>query len=239
MNHMVSQYELFYVVGDSKEAELARIKEDVVKLIEEKGGTLAPEEAEEHRKLAYPIKHEIRGTYVTRRFTMPGVDERKKKDKEGMIAELSRQLELSKDVLRFILVRAEGLLPLGEREVVPQAIRRSRDGRQPAPVGRFETPMTSTVAVKPIVKEAPKTEVKTEVKAEVLPAPVETVRETPVVEKPVKAAAKTPAAKAKEESEETVATEEPKAKKPATKKKKETTLDEDEIDKKLDEVLNL
>ena len=221
---MVSQYELFYVVGDSKEAELARVKEDVLKLIVEKGGTLLPEEMEEHRKLAYPIKHEIRGTYVARRFTLPGVDERKKKDKEGMIAELSRQLELHHDVLRFILVRAEGLLPFGEREVVPQAARRGRDGRQQVPAGRFETPMTPTTP-KPVAKEVPQTETKEAVAAE----PVKEV----VVEKVAEPV--TPKVVVEEKPEVTA---EPKVKKPVA-KKKEKTLDEEEIDKKLDEVLNL
>jgi ribosomal protein S6 len=68
-NSMALEYELFYLVGEKKEAELPQIKETVAKLVTDFGGTFLAPATEESRKLAYEIQGEIRGTYIARRFT--------------------------------------------------------------------------------------------------------------------------------------------------------------------------
>lgn len=123
------EYELFYVVGESKDAELARIREDVAKLVVSFGGTFLPAETEEKRKLAYPVKKETRGTYIARRFTLPDKDER---DETGVnpevhpLVEINRALQLSKDVLRFLLLKAD-MLP--ELKAIPREERPKTESR--------------------------------------------------------------------------------------------------------------
>lgn len=106
------EYELFYLVGESKEAELPRIKEEVEAIITAEGGTFLAPATEEKRKLAYEVKNEIRGTYIARRFTLADRDEIEETGEVSEIhpqSRINRALTLSKDVLRFIIIRAEDL----------------------------------------------------------------------------------------------------------------------------------
>ena len=109
------EYELFYLVGETKEAELPRIKADVEALIVGEGATFLPGETVDKRKLAYSIKKEVRGTYIARRFTVPQEEETlaeelaKRKDEADFIARVTKKLNLSKDVLRFLILRADDL----------------------------------------------------------------------------------------------------------------------------------
>lgn len=104
------EYELFYLVGETKEAELPRIKEAVEKVVTDEGGALLAVETEEKRKLAYMVKKEVRGIYMAKRFTLPDHDE---VDPETVdvhpLAKINRALTLSKDVLRFLILRADTL----------------------------------------------------------------------------------------------------------------------------------
>ena len=106
------EYELFYLVGESKDAELPRIRQEVEKVVTDNGGTFLPPQTEEKRKLAYLVKKEVRGTYIARRFTLPDKDER---DEAGTVVDVhpitlvNRTLQLSKDVLRFLILSADDL----------------------------------------------------------------------------------------------------------------------------------
>ncbi len=119
------EYELFYLVGESKDAELSRIRQDVEKLVTDNDGTFLPPQTEEKRKMAYMVEKESRGTYIARRFTLPDKDER---DASGVVVDIhplvaiNRALQLSKDVLRFLIVNAEGMPELKaiEREERPR-----------------------------------------------------------------------------------------------------------------------
>lgn len=123
------EYELFYLVGESKDAELPRIREDVEKLIVSFGGTFLPAQTEEKRKLAYLVKKEVRGTYIARRFTLPDKDEQ---DEKGVasevhpLVEINRALQLSKDVLRFLIVSAKGM---PELKAIPREERPRTENR--------------------------------------------------------------------------------------------------------------
>lgn len=116
------EYELFYLVGESKDAELARIREDVEKLVVSFGGTFLPAQTEEKRKMAYPVKKEVRGTYIARRFTLPGKDDRESDPAVHPLTEINKALQLSKDVLRSLIINADGLPELKaiEREERPR-----------------------------------------------------------------------------------------------------------------------
>ena len=123
------EYELFYLVGESKDAELPRIREDVEKLVVSFGGMFLPAQTEEKRKLAYLVKKEVRGTYIARRFTLLDKDEQ---DAKGVapevhpLVEINRALQLSKDVLRFLIVSAKGM---PELKAIPREERPRTENR--------------------------------------------------------------------------------------------------------------
>jgi ribosomal protein S6 len=238
---MALQYELFYVVGDSHESTLPQIQEEVTKLVETQGGTWLEGEMIERRKLAYAIKKETRGTYIAKRFTLPNIDERKKTEKVASVAELSRQLELHKGVLRHVIVRAEGLPALGERETVPQI---ARPGRRDDRRGGDRRPDANQVREEAVdARLARKPEVAA-VAAPVAREEVKVAEVKPVVEEKVEATApkkiaKKEVVKTEKPVEEKAEEKEEAPKKRVTRKKKEVSIDEAEIDKKLDEVLNM
>jgi ribosomal protein S6 len=128
------EYELFYLVGESKNADLSRINEAVEKIITSNTGTFLAPRTEEKRKLAYSVKNETRGTYVARRFTLPDKDER---DASSAIEEshplmaINNALNLSSDVLRFIIISAK---ELPELKAIERVERSKTDGRN----GRYE-----------------------------------------------------------------------------------------------------
>ncbi|NTW14824.1 MAG: 30S ribosomal protein S6 [Candidatus Moranbacteria bacterium] len=170
----VKVYELFYLVGDSKEAELPAVREEVEKIVKGVGGVFLPEETEEKRNLAYEIRKERRGTYVARRFTLPTASDEpfseKQADKENAIDSVTRQLGLYSSVLRFLIVRAERLPELKAipREERPKPTRREdrrgggrrfeRSDRRSAPV-RTERPETSEAKEESVKEETKETKV--------------------------------------------------------------------------------
>lgn len=138
------EYELFYLVGESKEALLPRIRTEVEALIKERGGEFLPTETSDKRRLAYEVKGETRGFYVARRFTLSDNDELVGAELEEKIAEgdaiafFSRKLSLSKDILRVLFLRAEDLPSLKPIERTEYARKEVR-GRGP----RRERPVTA------------------------------------------------------------------------------------------------
>ncbi len=132
------EYELFYLVGETKEPELPKIKETVEKLLIAEGATFLDGETIDKRKLAYSIKKEVRGTYIARRFTVPQEEDAlaselaKRSSEIGFVASVTKKLNLSKDVLRFLILRADDLPALAkiDRTEKPKvAVGGRRDGR--------------------------------------------------------------------------------------------------------------
>ncbi|MFZ1735993.1 MAG: 30S ribosomal protein S6 [Candidatus Moraniibacteriota bacterium] len=114
------EYELFYLIGETKEAELPRIKADVEALIISEGATFLDGETLDKRKLAYTIQKEVRGTYIARRFTVPQEEDAlaselaEREDVADFVARVTKKLNLSKDVLRFLILRADDLPVLAQ-----------------------------------------------------------------------------------------------------------------------------
>ena len=126
------EYELLYLVGESKEAELSRIRASVEEMVVSNGGTFLPPQTEEKRKMAYQVQHEERGIYIARRFTLPDKDESDQNETETDIHPLStinRALQLSKDILRFLIVSAKDLPELKAIERVERPKAEGRGGR--------------------------------------------------------------------------------------------------------------
>jgi ribosomal protein S6 len=113
------QYELFYLVGERQEATLPAIKEGVNAILALENATMVGEELSEKRKLAYEIKHQNKGTYITRRFELPEIDfwaDEANGEKEFGIAAITNKLNLNNDVLRFLIVKTQDLPDLGAKD---------------------------------------------------------------------------------------------------------------------------
>ncbi len=106
-----------FLIAEEKKPDFPRIKDEVQTMVKNAGGTWTGDEYTFDRKLAYEIKHHWRGTYYVGRFTLPTRDEQdENEDKVDVIADVTRQLNLNKEILRYIIVSAEDLPPLAETE---------------------------------------------------------------------------------------------------------------------------
>lgn len=113
------EYELLYLIAESKEVDMTRIREEIKAIVEGEGGTYEGAEKLEKRKLAYAIKREIRGTYIAQRFTTPDRNAREASIEAGepsILGAINHKLTLYRDVLRFIIVRADNLPSLTPEE---------------------------------------------------------------------------------------------------------------------------
>lgn len=163
------QYEILFLVGQNEESRLKEIESETEKIITEIGGKFSEDRWQDERKLAYPIKHQVRGTYIARRFELPEQDVWAESSDAAVdrIAEATKKLNLFHSVLRFTIVRADKLETLGvfaarkdeeqqshrrQAKIAPkkQDARRSSLARKPiekkpAPVQKEEKPQrTST-----------------------------------------------------------------------------------------------
>jgi ribosomal protein S6 len=128
------EYELFYLIGESQEGEKGAITARVQAAVEGEGGTFLAPATEEKRKLAYEIQKETRGTFIARRFTLPGVDDLETErgaDETHPLEKMNRALQLDKGVLRAMIVRADDLPELKpiERVEKPRTDRRGYEKR--------------------------------------------------------------------------------------------------------------
>lgn len=134
------KYEICYLVGESNEAKLAEIKAGAEKIVSEEGGVFEGIETQDRRKLAYKVQKDVRGIYVTRRFELPETEEIEK----NPIGEMTKKLNLFGGVLRFLIIKADKLPELKQREIPVKTEKRER---------RFDRSRTSQSA--PIRREAP------------------------------------------------------------------------------------
>lgn len=210
------EYEICYLIGESKEANLDKIRPTVEQIIEKHKGTFLEGEFVRKRRLSYEIKREARGTYVARRFTVPSKDERDELYPDyDIMGEINKELRFNQDILRFMVVKTDDLPPLKDLENIEEKNREQYAAREPKrDTRRTEIAVSDKREVKKVVKEVAKEEKPPVVKEEV---EIKEIKESEVKE--IK----------------TELSEEPKKK---TKKKEEGILGDD-IDEKLDEILNI
>lgn len=110
------KYELCYLVGESKEQELSRIKEEVLNLVSQDGGKWFEPQIEEKRKTAYKVGKETRGIYITQQFEIVKEDS-ESDEMKNPIDSITRKLNLYHDVLRFIIVKADEVPELKVKEI--------------------------------------------------------------------------------------------------------------------------
>ncbi|MFH0969512.1 MAG: 30S ribosomal protein S6 [Patescibacteria group bacterium] len=162
-------YELCYLVGESKEQDLPRIKEEVSGIISKEGGKWLEPRIDEKRKMAYKVGKEVRGIYVAQRFEI-SKEESESDEIKNPIDSINRKMNLYKDVLRFIIIKADELPELKAREIREKV---KKDFRKPAYFKKTE-PVIARERKKEEIIEEKKDEIKTE-KTEIKePTPAET-----------------------------------------------------------------
>lgn len=120
------EYEILYLVGESKKAQLETIKKGAEEAIVASGGVVQEGEFVDERRMEYSIKGESRGIYVAKRFTV--------KEGAGDIpAEVTKAISFDKNILRFMIVRAEELPTLEESQ---ERVKHAPDARR-KPQGRY------------------------------------------------------------------------------------------------------
>ena len=137
------QYELFYLVGGSKEADISKIKTDLAEIVVSEGGVFKEKQVVEKRKMAYEIKRENRGFYVAQRFNL---------DEPEKIQSINKKIGLYPNILRALIVRAEELPELTSREEREAKATKEKKAEIKKPVKIEE----KTITPKPVAEGQPK-----------------------------------------------------------------------------------
>jgi len=115
-----SQYEAMFLLGTAAIAEPEKGIETCRGIIERHGGQIMVIKKWDERKLAYEISGQKRGTYVISYFTAPG----------PAVAAIERDVKLSEEVLRVLVLKADHLNLDEMKAVEPQPIQ-VREERPP------------------------------------------------------------------------------------------------------------
>ena len=98
-DEQLRDYELVLVISpEVAEEKFEATIDNVSRFITGKGGVISDIERWGKRKLAYPIKHFVEGSYVLAHF----------KSKPEFNKELEANLQISEEVLRYLLVKLNG-----------------------------------------------------------------------------------------------------------------------------------
>lgn len=176
-------YELMVVLSPILSTEEVEGSKDRIKvLIDQQGGTITREDQWGMRRLAYPIRKAgqtfLEGNYLLTHFATEGVLSR---DLEG-------QLNLSEDVLRYLVVKSEPPKPVQAppAEEAPSVLEGVGDDGSSAPVESIDQAVSDDVTTgEAAVEDAPAAEAETDADAAVEDAPVAAVEEPSVAEEAV------------------------------------------------------
>jgi small subunit ribosomal protein S6 len=147
------EYELMYLLSpELPEDEMTAATERVSSLITNRGGEITKVDTWGRRRLAYPIRRHMDGYYTVLRFNF----------EPGQTVELDRNLRLTEQVLRHIIVHAEDIppprtirrVPVPEDPTRRPPVAEEAPRRAPAPVERAPEPDEMT-APAPALAERP------------------------------------------------------------------------------------
>jgi len=94
----MNSYELVYIIQPELDEEGVKAVDDrITQVISGEDGTIASTDHWGKRRLAYPIKGHFEGHYILHNLSMP----------PAAVQNVERQLRLSEDVIRFLVVRVE------------------------------------------------------------------------------------------------------------------------------------
>src|SRR4051812_5463135 len=105
-----NQYEGMFLFGSGAATEPQASEALVRKFIEQHGGEILVLKKWDERKLAYEIKRNKRGTYFLALFKSP----------PAAVAQIERDVKLSEDVLRVMILKAEHLTQEEVQSMEPQ-----------------------------------------------------------------------------------------------------------------------
>ena len=89
-------YELVVIISpEVMDEKLEAIIDNISKFITERGGTISSVDSWGKRKLAYPLKHFMEGSYVLTQFKL----------KPALSKELEARLQILEEVLRHLLIK--------------------------------------------------------------------------------------------------------------------------------------
>ena len=159
---------------DISPAQVDTLADDLTKIIEENGGSIAKREHWGLRSLAFRIKKNRKGHYLHMQIDAPA----------EAVAEMERNMRINEDVMRYLTIKVEALDPepssimqsKGSRDTRGRGEYRSRDGERgggrpseqddkPAPAAADSAAQKPAYASADSVTAA-KTETKTETEAE-------------------------------------------------------------------------
>ena len=127
----MNEYELLYIVHPRKAADdVPAVIDWVGGLVQQAGGVVQTVDNWGRRRLAYPIDHQLDGTYVLTTAQLPPESTRS----------IESQLLISDDIMRHVLIR--GIIPFESRE------ERGRD-RDREPERESRTPAEQPVDEQP------------------------------------------------------------------------------------------
>ncbi len=157
----MNQYEAMFLFDPTFAGSFENCEAEIRRLMERAGGEIIFCRKWEERRLAYKLKGRKRGVYVLVYFNAPP-------EKIGV---LERDVQISENVLRILVLRAEGVTG----EMMEEAA--SVGGRERTPYGAEEGRAPAAKAEAVVAKEP------TPVKAEETPAaPEKQVEESPATE---------------------------------------------------------
>lgn len=136
----MNEYELIYIVTPRRApAEVEQVGEWLATQVTSGGGEVLSTRTWGRRRMAYPINHNLDGTYVIARLSMPG----------PTAVALEKSLHIQEDVLRHMLIR--GIM--GSDDPPPEFVGSERPRFAPRPSMGAE-PRTEMQAPVPAVAEA-------------------------------------------------------------------------------------
>ena len=99
---MSQTYEIMFLLdNDAVRAGWKEVKASMTGLIEKHGGKALAARRWDERRLAYPIEHRRRGTYLLAHAEIPGPS----------VANLRRELDLTESVLRYLILSVDSVPP--------------------------------------------------------------------------------------------------------------------------------
>lgn len=152
----MNQYEVMYVIDSGLEDQ---VRNDLIErfsgLVTQNGGTVDRIDEWGKRRLAYPINYKTEGFYVLMYMTAP----------TDFPRELERNMQINDNVLRYLVIRYEGALPLKREPLKPfvpaqpvSAAPAQATDTTPAPEAEVSADAPAEAEVAPVAEEAPAVE---------------------------------------------------------------------------------
>ncbi|MEA1926465.1 MAG: 30S ribosomal protein S6 [Patescibacteria group bacterium] len=225
-NH--KEYEINFLVLQSRAELLEKIKEQMKKTIESHKGTITDTLEYRKRKLAYKIDHELYGFYTVFRFTLHDT---------SVIETLKRDLNLYQNIARYIIVRADELPLLKkkveqiqEKSVEKKKILKQEDVEKLLAEKKIDQEKKVEKTAVEDNEEIKEDEIKVKKERKVKEMEKEDIDKKEAVEKEIEP-------KTEESTQEKQIKKEKMKRSTTTKKEGENMLND--LDKKLDEILNI